>query len=100
MIDEAHARGLQATIRPFGCRTAVELGIDSIEHGIYACVEEFREASEAGPPGPDNPVLRALTLEMAERIQVWTPAATHVGASRRLSRESLELLHPGHREKY
>jgi imidazolonepropionase-like amidohydrolase len=51
MIDEAHARGLQATIHPFDCRTAVELGIDSIEHGIYACVEEFREASEAGPPG-------------------------------------------------
>jgi imidazolonepropionase-like amidohydrolase len=51
LVDEAHAGGVKAAAHVYtdaGARSAVEAGVDSIEHGLYVEEPTFRRMAERG----------------------------------------------------
>lgn len=96
VVDEAHAAGLKVTGHLGGPTTslrAVELGIDGLEHGIFA-VAEFTDVLQDGPLTAQYCALAELDVSKPEaealidaivRAGVWvTPTTVTLGS-----------IHPG-----
>jgi imidazolonepropionase-like amidohydrolase len=97
IIEEAHRLGLPVTahLGSVGCREAVELGIDNIEHGFFECLRATADGLETDPNGARAQDLIRLLLER-KVVLTFTP----VNFSRPLSDRELDLLHPAARESY
>lgn len=96
-ITEAHARGLKVTghLGRIGCRQAIELGIDNIEHSFLACLSEMGgNSGDDGKPvaPPDVAKAKALMTLMVDRNVVLT--ITPRDWDRTLSDEERMALHP------
>ncbi len=96
VIAEAHAHHLLVTghLGRIGCREAVELGIDNIEHSFQACLAELAAgAADGQAPAPPDPAKAAALVRLLVRggvVLTTTPASL----DRPLSAEERALLHP------
>ncbi|MBK8247902.1 MAG: amidohydrolase family protein [Gemmatimonadetes bacterium] len=90
-IDEAHARGVRVTAHlcSVGYREAVALGIDNLEHGLFANTEFFRNKqpdvcptagdsavfAQAGVENPD--VQRTIQEMLARKVSLTSTLAVY-----------------------
>lgn len=96
VIAEAHARGLTVTghLGRTTCREAAEFGLDNIEHGFIACLEELgaapgEEGRAATPPDPAR--ARELIDLLVRRRVVVTATPISLDPP---SAEVRAMLHP------
>ena len=99
VIEAAHALHLTVTghLGRIGCREAVDLGIDNIEHSFTACLRELGaggfEPAEGPPHPPDPAKTKALIGLLVRRgvVLTSTPASASVAP---LSAEERAFFHP------